>query len=777
MEVTHIPATEATSSVVPVWLARLPSATFAPIVSLQVGYFAADSQTGFWQSTVSDDTPPAGPQGGVHALFNLDVKTEAPFPTNWFTVSDRSNLTNRRVHLPLPDCKVFVSDCEDLNVINQLDGFNLQPRLSIPFDGPIDVNSVNSQDVMLINLGDTVDGREHGDHVVGINQIVWDPDTNALHVESDQLLDQHTRYALIVTNGIQDVNGNPVQASEAFRSFPHNVHGEYRHELLDAIHAARRLGIRERDIVDASVFSTESATAIMEKMRDQIHTSMPAPANFLLGPNGERTVFARDDVKGITFHEQTEDDPPGFTDAELSLAPLDIFGSVVSEIAFGKYVSPDYEVHPGEYIPQVGTRTGTPAVQGMNDVYFTLYLPSGPRPKEGWPVAYFGHGGGATARHGQLPLVAATMAEHGIATIGINAVGYGFGPLSALTVNRTAGQPVTFLAGGRSFDQDHDGHIEFREGELALAPRAILADTDAQRQDTADIMQLVRVIQVGIDVHGDGSRDLDPSRIYYVGGSLSGFHGAVLLAVEPDVRVGALNVTGGPRIEGWRLDPFAGFRSNRMGSLLAARQPPRLNSPGVTEIDGISLGGPFFDENLPLRNGVSMHVRLEDGTSRDIQSPVINHVPGTMALQEFFDNTAWVQQPSSPPAHAPHFHKNPLPGVPAKSVLYQFPKGDESMPNPLETATVRAGDLADRTTYYRHDLAYAGDPTMPKDPHAFYLLTADPNGNVRDVARGYQEQIATFFESNGKTIIHPEPARFFEVPIQGPLPEELNWIP
>src|SRR5262249_3075471 len=157
---------------------------------------------------------------------NLGVKTEAPFPTNWFTVSDRSNLTNRRVHLPLPDCKVFVSDCEDLNVINELDGFNLQQRLSIPFDGTIAVSSRNGRGLFLFNLGDTVDGREHGDHVVGINQIVWDPETNALHVKSDQLLDQHTRYALIMTNWLRGADGLPVEATEAFRSFRHSVRGE-----------------------------------------------------------------------------------------------------------------------------------------------------------------------------------------------------------------------------------------------------------------------------------------------------------------------------------------------------------------------------------------------------------------------------------------------------------------------------------------------------------------------------------------------------------------------
>ena len=42
-------------------------------------------------------------------------------------------------------------------MINTLDGFNLQPRLSIPFDGPIDVNTVNSHNVFLVRMGDTLD--------------------------------------------------------------------------------------------------------------------------------------------------------------------------------------------------------------------------------------------------------------------------------------------------------------------------------------------------------------------------------------------------------------------------------------------------------------------------------------------------------------------------------------------------------------------------------------------------------------------------------------------
>src|ERR1700687_2102057 len=44
------------------------------------------------------------------------------------------------------------------------------------------------------------------------------------------------------------------------------------------------------------------------------------------------------------------------------------------------------------------------------------------------------------------------------------------------------------------------------------------------------------------------------------------------------------------------------------------------------------------------------------------------------------------------------------------------------------------------------------------------------------MARGAQEQIATFFASDGAEMIQPEPARFFEMPIAGALPEDLNFI-
>src|SRR5262245_37395130 len=69
----------------------------------------------------------------IFAAFDLDTPDRGPFPSDRFTVDDPSQLTDRRINLPLPDATGRPSDYADLSVINTLDGFNLQPRLSIAF--------------------------------------------------------------------------------------------------------------------------------------------------------------------------------------------------------------------------------------------------------------------------------------------------------------------------------------------------------------------------------------------------------------------------------------------------------------------------------------------------------------------------------------------------------------------------------------------------------------------------------------------------------------------
>ncbi|HKB55656.1 MAG TPA: hypothetical protein VKD22_16780, partial [Ramlibacter sp.] len=116
---------------------------------------------------------------GVSVRAGPDDPAGSPFPSNRFTVFDGTQNTLRRVNLPKPDCSVRVSDCQDIDVINTLDGFSTQPRITVPFTGDIDLATVNSDTIYLLDLGDTLTSSGLGDRV-GINQVIWDPATKTL---------------------------------------------------------------------------------------------------------------------------------------------------------------------------------------------------------------------------------------------------------------------------------------------------------------------------------------------------------------------------------------------------------------------------------------------------------------------------------------------------------------------------------------------------------------------------------------------------------------------
>jgi hypothetical protein len=690
---------------------------------------------------------------GVHALFDLDQRETGPFPTNIFTVADPEHKTGRRVNLPYPDCAVRVSDCEDVDVINTLDGFGLQPRVSIPFDGPIDPDSVSSDSVFLLDL--------NAGSKIGVNQVVWDPATLTLHVESDALLDQHARYGVIVTNRVVDAAGAPVQTTHDFRTYPSNESTPhwYKKDLDDAIRAAFDVGVQRHEIVAASVFTTMSITPVMERLRDEVKAGTPAPANFLLGPAGERTAFSLAALSSIQSRPQTGVNPVALADPmALDLATLKVVPGSIQTIAYGSFESPQYLTRPDAILPSVGTLAETPPLQGYETVYLTVLLPSGMRPAGGWPVAIVAAPAG-TSRNVGTHLLAAFNAAQGIATIGITSPGSGFGPESTLTVNLTAGGSLTFREGGRSYDQDSNNAIGAAEGSTAARPFTwTVGDRDTSRQAAVDLLQLVRIIQLGVDVDGDGSMDLDPNRIYFTGISGGSGYGTIFLALEPDVHVALLRPAGMSPEHG-RWAPAR--RANFLGTQLAARIPSLINPPGLTAIDGVAVGAPRFDENKPLRDRPS----------------VTNTVDGALAIQEAFELHEWGQQAGqSPIPWAQYLRKAPLTGVEPKAVLLQFATADQQAVNPGNLAFMRAGDLFSAATLYRHDLAFAIDPTIPKNPHMAPYLVTSPNALFRSVARGLQTQMATFFASHGTIVVTPSPAGLFEVPVQGPLVEDLNFI-
>jgi Big-like domain-containing protein len=654
------------------------------------------------------------------------AKTHAlqPFPTNLETVPDVTQVTGLRVDLPKPDCLSFPSDCADVAVLNTLDGFNIQPRIAIPFSGPIDLRTVSSSNIFLV-------GPDR--HVVGINQAVWEPLTNTLYVESDQQLGQATTYLLVVTRDVRDTKGKRVDGK--LDDNEDNDEGDsdgraneaYRKALGDALRAA---GIQRDGVAAASLFTTQTITPISTKIRSQLHA---APVSF--GAAGARTVFPMSSVAGIQWSKQLNAN--GTLEAPVFLPTPALFG--VGTVAFGTYASPDYE-NADAVIPAVGTLTGTPAVQSTNQLQFTLFLPSGTAPSGGWPVAIFGHGF-TDSKNGAPWAVAGTLASNGIASVAINVVGHGSGAAGTYTVLRTNAPPFVLPAGGRGVDQNHNGTIDSTEGVSAIGAQSLIGNRDGLRQTVVDLMQLVRELQAGIDVDGDGHPDLSTSRIYYAGQSFGGIYGTQLLGLEPDIRAGVPNVPGGPIIEIARLSPA--FRP-LVGLALITRTPSLYNNPApdprVTN----------FNENMPLRN----------------QPLVVDTVAGASAIANLIDQTEWAQQAGNPAAYAPYI---------THPVLFQFARGDKTVPNPTTSAILRACGCAARATLFRNDLAHAAVGTNP-NPHTF-LTNITPGDPGQPFAFAAQQQIATFFTSDGATTIDPDGAApFFETPASI-VPEDLAFIP
>jgi hypothetical protein len=706
----------------------------------------------------------------VVPIFDLRTTATAPFPSNRFTVSDSTNLTRLRVNLPKPDCVQKPVECTDIDVLNTLDGFNLQPRIRVPFSGPIDAASINSSSVFLVRLFDAATPDFKPPVTIGINQIVIDSATNTLYAEANETLEQHTTYLLVVTNSVRDSTGvalstaqfsnylSSVSATSASAITTEGTVGATSaidaYDTTDAAAAAygsamldgvSRSGVSSTRIVSASIFTTQSVTAHLEKIRGRIKATVPLPAVFTLGPSGARTVYPAATIKTINVSRQTRA-TPSFVVEPMALPLLAVVPNSVGTLAVGRYGSPIYQ-NSGQYIPNVGTLSGTPAVQRTEQVYFNLALPAGTKPAGGWPVAIYGIGFGSNKD--SLVVFASVLASKGIASIGVNLVGHGGGNLGTMTVARTDGTSVTMPAGGRSFDQNGDGIIGTTEGTDAIAPRTLVGARDTLRQSVIDLMQLTRVIETGgIDVNGDGASELDGTRIYYFGISYGGIYGSMLLALEPSISAGVPNVGGGSVSEvarqgAFRTIPAAYLKTRNLLNLTSTAAP--------------LLG---FNENMPLRN----------------EAVRINTVPGAIAIQDYFDRWEWASMSGDALGYMRHIRKAPLAGVAAKSVIIQFAKGDRVVPNPTTTALLRAGALTDRTTYFRNDLAVAANPLVPKDPHT--LLAGLGNPATLAFAKAAQTQIATFFASDGVTFVDPDGAlTMFETPIVGALPERNNYLP
>lgn len=665
---------------------------------------------------------------GVHAqsqtsVLQGDSYMTRIFPDNYFTVRDSRQLTGRRVDFVQGRDYGYCDStdytiCNGFVELNKLDGFDLQPRVTVPFSGPIDLGSVTADDFYISGA----DGFRSG-----LRQLTFDPQTKILAGIADAFLKEDTSYTVHVTSSIRDLAGNPVSACSPSGCWARFTTRSASWELtnirkaLDSGAAYSQAGISDRTLSFVQNGTADVFNALAVE---------PSVSNPLNGIQRNDDV----DTKGTL---------------RSSAVPVLIPPGFAGYYAFGSFLSPRYQYasatgqvdnkngYTDGEIPPVPTRE-TPVPFAADRIRAIVVTPDPAKFPPPWPTAIYGPGFTRSAY--DIFVTADYNAQLGIMTVSTDPAGHGYGPLSSTTVTTPAG-PTTFSSYGRGRDLDGDGVIadglNDGVGPTAHYDPATKTWTPSHKpldglesglvQTTVDQMALGRALGAGLAIPGVGSNLVKGAPMYY-GLSFGGIYGTMLMGTDPLFHQGLLNVPGGPIVD---IARESGFRGDLATTLSHDRPDFRNGGPGL---DG-------FTEDMPLRSQ---------------PAEVITH-PGAFLLQEVFANTNWYDRTGSPETFAPRIRLRPDPAWAAspKNVLFESAYGDGTVPNPTAGVLYRAGDLFDRVLYYRNDKT----PTYSSDPHGWL---ADPTL----AGRTSGEQVLGIFLSTGQ-VVNTNPA-WFEFPVSNP---------
>src|SRR3954451_12649705 len=512
------------------------------------------------------------------------------FPDDAFTVRDKAQLTGRRVHfrrgLDYPNVGGRVrkgctsktySICDSFRELNKLDGFDLQPRVTVPFTGGVKLASVNDKNLFITTAG--------GKFAGGLGQLTFDPATRILAGISDKFLKEGTRYRIHVTSGIRDGRGKRVKACRG----------------------ACVIG-----------FTTRTASGELVRIRKALDAA--APSKLAFTQNGANDVFlaasvapsVSGPVNGMVRVDQVKADPNAPGAFESSAVPNLIPPGQAGYFAFGSFLSPRYQYASasghqdsatgrtdGE-IPPVTTRK-TPKPLGADRLTAIVVTPDPTKLKPPWPATVYGPGFTRSAY--DIFVSADYNASRGILTVATDPSGHGYGSQSKTTVT-AAGMSTTFLHYGRGRDLDGDGtigtglndgvgptgHVPPGGGVELPSHKPIDGLQSGLVQTVVDNMVLGRALKAGLDIPGVGTHLVDGSRVMYYGISFGGIYGTMLMGTDPLFHRGLMNVPGGPiadiaRLSGFRGDLAAQLKRSRPNQLNGGRGMPGLTEHAPLEAD------------------------------------------------------------------------------------------------------------------------------------------------------------------------------------------------
>jgi predicted esterase len=443
--------------------------------------------------------------GGVTALFEVP-RAGAPPPDGFYALPFPSDI---RVG---DDGAIDLADHPRLNdlvglyldtIMAEQRGFGLSSAGFLRFDGALDPASLPATPEASLDPAAAVylvdidpDSPARGTRTPVLTKFTEaageaiGPDWLAVLPYPGFPLAERTTYALVATRRLRAADGDPVLADDDFAAVmageppddPDLARAQALYQpLADWLDEAG--GDERADVAAAAVFTTGAPTDLLGAIREVIRRDVPEPE--------ARDVVLVDQQDGYRWFDGHYDGP-NFQRGEVPYLEAGEGGDIAIDPA-----------------------TGEPVVQRMEDLRFSMTIPTGTRPAGGWPVAIYAHGTGGDYHSFEADGTARWLAAAGIACISIDQV----------------------LHGPRNPDTSPDAAFFNLQNPLAARDNTL--------QGALDDFQLLRLVQ-GMDLSADGIRIVfDPDRIFFFGHSQGSLTGVPFVAHEPEVKAAIFSGAGG----------------------------------------------------------------------------------------------------------------------------------------------------------------------------------------------------------------------------------------
>ncbi len=443
-------------------------------------------------SGIPDECNPLGGQGCL-----------MPWPSMVYARTDATSATGFR--LALPESGMPVNQDGDVvspSYFNTWDGFSPTGQLLVAFPNGVSVANLPgfmdpskslAADSPIILLD--MDTGERTPFFAETDQNEPEGETRDLIIRPLARLHEKARYAVAIRNTVMGADGNPLVSPPAFAaivkgaSFDHPLFDALASRYDDIFAALATAGVDKSELVLAWDYVTASDAFLQGDL-----TTMRAAALPAMGAHGENLTFVA---------------TPQTNTAQSYMRYL------------GTFKSPNF-LTDGEADDSIMIRdaNGSPVLTGMRDANFAAIVPAcvatQPLPR---PTIIFGHG------------IFGSAAEY----------------LDNAFVQMLANDQCFIILAG--------DFIGLTSRQLQLAPLAVnnmnLGNeiTEKLGQSIIDFMSLETIargpMSTAPEFMYNGTPVIDPSKTYYVGGSLGGIMGNTIMAYDPNLVRGVLAVPGG----------------------------------------------------------------------------------------------------------------------------------------------------------------------------------------------------------------------------------------